>query len=57
MVCFFISFIFRFDKALPSLYCHSGSTSGGYSDHVFTYAAKELFGEDLPCLQYKTLRY
>ncbi|TMS15075.1 Cytosolic Fe-S cluster assembly factor narfl [Larimichthys crocea] len=35
---------------------HAGSGSGGYLHHVFTYAAKELFGEDVKELTYKTLR-
>ncbi|KAG8007001.1 Cytosolic Fe-S cluster assembly factor NARFL [Nibea albiflora] len=35
---------------------HAGSGSGGYLHHVFTYAAKELFGEELKELTYKTLR-
>ncbi|TKS91905.1 Cytosolic Fe-S cluster assembly factor NARFL [Collichthys lucidus] len=35
---------------------HAGSGSGGYLHHVFTYAAKELFGEEVKELTYKTLR-
>ncbi|KAI3359873.1 hypothetical protein L3Q82_014227 [Scortum barcoo] len=35
---------------------HSGSGSGGYLHHVFTYAAKQLFGEEVKELTYKTLR-
>ncbi|XP_075942169.1 cytosolic Fe-S cluster assembly factor narfl [Anarhichas minor] len=35
---------------------HSGSGSGGYLHHVFTYAAKQLFGEEVKKLTYKTLR-
>ncbi|KAF0032655.1 hypothetical protein F2P81_014945 [Scophthalmus maximus] len=35
---------------------HAGSGSGGYLHHVFTYAAKQLFGEDVKELTYKTLR-
>ncbi|XP_056263858.1 cytosolic Fe-S cluster assembly factor narfl isoform X1 [Pseudoliparis swirei] len=35
---------------------HSGSGSGGYLHHVFTYAAKQLFGEKVEELTYKTLR-
>ncbi|TNN66143.1 Cytosolic Fe-S cluster assembly factor narfl [Liparis tanakae] len=35
---------------------HSGSGSGGYLHHVFTYAAKQLFGEEVEELTYKTLR-
>ncbi|KAL6102870.1 ciao3 [Pungitius sinensis] len=35
---------------------HSGSGSGGYLHHVFTHAAKQLFGEEVKELTYKTLR-
>ncbi|RVE69490.1 hypothetical protein OJAV_G00078230 [Oryzias javanicus] len=35
---------------------HTGSGSGGYLHHVFTYAAKQLFGEEVKELTYKTLR-
>lgn len=36
---------------------HAGSGSGGYLHHVFTYAAKQLFGEEVKELTYKTLRF
>ncbi|CAH1961727.1 unnamed protein product [Acanthoscelides obtectus] len=36
---------------------HVGSGSGGYADHIFKYATKELFGEDVSLpLEYKQLR-
>uniref|UniRef100_A0A8C6P4Y8 Nuclear prelamin A recognition factor-like protein n=1 Tax=Nothobranchius furzeri TaxID=105023 RepID=A0A8C6P4Y8_NOTFU len=35
---------------------HAGSGSGGYLHHVFTHAAKQLFGEEVKELTYKTLR-
>ncbi|XP_034449706.1 cytosolic Fe-S cluster assembly factor narfl isoform X2 [Hippoglossus hippoglossus] len=35
---------------------HAGSGSGGYLHHVFTYAAKQLLGEEVKELTYKTLR-
>ncbi|XP_061701220.1 cytosolic Fe-S cluster assembly factor narfl [Syngnathoides biaculeatus] len=35
---------------------HAGSGSGGYLHHVFTYAAKQIFGEDVDELTYKMLR-
>ncbi|XP_022251204.1 cytosolic Fe-S cluster assembly factor narfl-like isoform X2 [Limulus polyphemus] len=35
---------------------HFGSGSGGYCEHVFTYAAAELFGEYSTDLTFKTLR-
>ncbi|XP_017277336.1 cytosolic Fe-S cluster assembly factor narfl [Kryptolebias marmoratus] len=35
---------------------HAGSGSGGYLHHVFTFAAKQLFGEEVKELTYKTLR-
>ncbi|XP_071777354.1 cytosolic Fe-S cluster assembly factor narfl [Centroberyx gerrardi] len=38
------------------LLSHAGGGSGGYLHHVFTYAAKQLFGEEVTQLTYKTLR-
>ncbi|CAJ1076510.1 cytosolic Fe-S cluster assembly factor narfl [Xyrichtys novacula] len=35
---------------------HAGSGSGGYLHHVFINAAKQLFGEEVKKLTYKTLR-
>lgn len=35
---------------------HAGSSSGGYLHHVFIDAAKQLFGEEIKDLKYKTLR-
>lgn len=35
---------------------HAGSGSGGYLHHVFSYAAKLLFGEEVKELTYKTLK-
>ncbi|KAK7790273.1 hypothetical protein R5R35_012639 [Gryllus longicercus] len=35
---------------------HRGSPSGGYADHVFLHAAKELIGQDLSDVHYRTLR-
>lgn len=35
---------------------HAGSGSGGYLHHVFTYAARHLFGEEVKELTYKILR-
>ncbi|KNC85584.1 hypothetical protein SARC_02241 [Sphaeroforma arctica JP610] len=35
---------------------HQGSVSGGYTEHVLIYAAKELFGLTLDELEYKTVR-
>lgn len=39
-----------------SIWSHEFSGSGGYSDHIFKYAAKELFGEEVSSLEYKNLR-
>ena len=36
---------------------HAGSSSGGYLHHVFTYAAKHLFGQEVKELTYKTLKW
>ncbi|KAM9457287.1 cytosolic Fe-S cluster assembly factor narfl isoform 2-T2 [Clarias gariepinus] len=38
------------------LLCHAGSGSGGYLHHVFTHAAKQLFGVEVEKLTYKTLK-
>ncbi|KAM6407417.1 cytosolic iron-sulfur assembly component 3 isoform 1-T1 [Rhynochetos jubatus] len=35
---------------------HSGGGSGGYLEHVYTYAAKELFGIEAGRIQYKPLK-
>ncbi|RXN02089.1 Cytosolic Fe-S cluster assembly factor NARFL [Acipenser ruthenus] len=35
---------------------HSGSSSGGYLEHVFIHAARELFGEEVKKIAYKTLK-
>uniref|UniRef100_A0AAZ3P4V0 Nuclear prelamin A recognition factor-like protein n=1 Tax=Oncorhynchus tshawytscha TaxID=74940 RepID=A0AAZ3P4V0_ONCTS len=35
---------------------HAGSGSGGYLHHVFTHAARQLFGEEVKELTYKTLK-
>ncbi|XP_068710681.1 probable cytosolic Fe-S cluster assembly factor v1g210509 [Montipora foliosa] len=35
---------------------HSGGGSGGYLEHVFTFAAKECFGKTVDEITYKTLR-
>ncbi|KAJ3639403.1 hypothetical protein Zmor_002764 [Zophobas morio] len=40
----------------PCLSKHVGSGSGGYCDHIFKYAAKELFGEEVENLEYHNLR-
>ncbi|KAH9634806.1 hypothetical protein HF086_012220 [Spodoptera exigua] len=43
-------------EAPPALRRHIGSGSGGYADHVFLYAAEQLFGETNAQLVYKNLR-
>ncbi|XP_075969136.1 putative cytosolic Fe-S cluster assembly factor GL21135 [Anticarsia gemmatalis] len=43
-------------EARPALRRHIGSGSGGYADHVFLYAAEQLFGESNAQLVYKNLR-
>lgn len=40
----------------PKLVASVGSGSGGYADHIFRFAAKELFGKECDKLEYKTLR-
>lgn len=44
-------------EVVPELCRHMGSGSGGYSDHVFKYAASELFGIDVAEIDYKCLRF
>nr|XP_036215662.1 probable cytosolic Fe-S cluster assembly factor GJ13047 [Bactrocera oleae]XP_036215663.1 probable cytosolic Fe-S cluster assembly factor GJ13047 [Bactrocera oleae] len=39
-----------------SVWAHEFSTSGGYADHIFKYAAKELYDENVEVLEYKNLR-
>lgn len=43
-------------KPEMSIWSHELSGSGGYSDHIFKYAAKELFNEYINTLEYKPLR-
>lgn len=43
-------------ERLPHLTKHIGSGSGGYSDHIFKFAAKELFGIECDKIEYKELR-
>ncbi|XP_076853387.1 cytosolic Fe-S cluster assembly factor narfl [Brachyhypopomus gauderio] len=38
------------------LLCHAGSGSGGYLHHVYTHAAKQLFGVEVEDITYKTLK-
>eukprot|EP00058_Branchiostoma_floridae_P010022 XP_002595510.1 hypothetical protein BRAFLDRAFT_118961 [Branchiostoma floridae] len=38
------------------LLSHSGGGSGGYLEHIFRYAARELFEQDVQSVNYKTLR-
>ncbi|XP_030194303.1 cytosolic Fe-S cluster assembly factor narfl [Gadus morhua] len=38
------------------LLSHAGGGSGGYLHHVFTHTAKQLFGEEVKELTYKTLK-
>lgn len=40
----------------PTIWAHEQSGSGGFSDHLFKYAAKELFDEEVTTLEYKNLR-
>lgn len=47
----------RFSNVFGDEYLsHAGSGSGGYLHHVFSYAAKHLFGEEVEDLTYKTLK-
>ena len=44
------------DSNCETLLGHRGGGSGGYLEHTFIYAAKELFNIDEPDIQYKVLR-
>ncbi|XP_028138259.1 probable cytosolic Fe-S cluster assembly factor AGAP009023 [Diabrotica virgifera virgifera] len=44
------------EEIVPSLVKHIGSGSGGYADHIFKYAARDLFSEDCDHLEYKSVR-
>lgn len=39
------------------LWSHETSGSGGYSEHIFRYAAETLFDQHMDKLTYKQLRY
>ena len=38
------------------VFAHENSGSGGFSDHIFKYAAKKLFDKDIDVIEYKNLR-
>ncbi|NXU26097.1 NARFL factor, partial [Thalassarche chlororhynchos] len=47
----------RFSSAAEEeLTSHSGGGSGGYLEHIYKYAAKELFGIQVDTIQYKPLK-
>lgn len=56
--CKSVSLDWPWDTAEPttSMWAHESSGSGGYSDHIFRYAAKELFDIDVVEMEYKNLR-
>lgn len=56
--CASISMDWPWGTSEPSahMWAHESSGSGGYSDHIFKYAAKELFDMDIVELEYKNLR-
>ncbi|XP_005145092.2 cytosolic iron-sulfur assembly component 3 isoform X1 [Melopsittacus undulatus] len=45
-----------FSTAEEELTSHSGGGSGGYLEHIYKYAAKELFGIQVDTVQYKPLK-
>ena len=56
-MAFLLLFPLRFNSLLEEeLIGHSGGGSGGYLEHVYKYAARELFGIQVEELQYKTLK-
>lgn len=45
------------DQTLSTtMWAHENSTSGGYSEHIFKYAAQKLFDVEIQQLEYKNLR-
>ncbi|KAL5282098.1 NARFL family protein [Megaselia abdita] len=53
-----LNFDWPWSNDAPStiLWGHENSGSGGYSDHIFKYTVRELFGEQLETVQYNSLR-
>ncbi|OXB81894.1 UNVERIFIED_CONTAM: hypothetical protein H355_015091 [Colinus virginianus] len=45
-----------FGGAVEELTSHSGGGSGGYLEHIYKHAAKELFGIEVDTIQYKPLK-
>ncbi|OXB68795.1 hypothetical protein ASZ78_002210 [Callipepla squamata] len=45
-----------FGSAVEELTSHSGGGSGGYLEHIYKHAAKELFGIEVDTIQYKPLK-
>lgn len=44
------------DSPAHTVYGHEFSGSGGYAEHIFKFAAKELFGETIDRVEFKALR-
>lgn len=44
------------DAPSHSIYGYEHSGSGGYAEHIFKYAAKELFNETIDTVEFKSLR-
>lgn len=44
------------EKPSKSIYAYENSGSGGYAEHIFKYAAKELFNESVTEVNFKSLR-
>lgn len=54
----------KFDTVINSitknnskLFTNSGSGSGGYAHHLFSFAARELFNLDVDKVEFKPLRF
>lgn len=48
--------ICKFQPMADPLMVNSGSGSGGYSDHIFKFAAKQIFGQEVKDVAYKTMK-
>jgi iron only hydrogenase large subunit-like protein len=53
-----IPFDWPWSSSKPSntVYAHENSGSGGFSDHIFKYAAEKLFNKHIEVVEYKNLR-
>lgn len=48
--------ISMFEPMTSPIMVNSGSGSGGYSDHIFKFAAQQIFGQEVKDVVYKTMK-